>query len=293
MAKNKTPVLVKNKISIVIVTHNSAPALKGCLDSLQEALTGIEAELVVVDNGSNDDSCEQIKQQFPNACIVVNKRNRGFAVACNQGLKETEGEFVLFLNPDVRLDSGTLDSLRAVILNDHKTGAVAPRIRYPDDNFQATCRRFPTIYNMLFSRGSVLGKLFSSSHIYTLPDFPETTVVEAVAATVLMIRRSLMVHLNGFDARFFMYMEDTDLCRRLKSLGYHNYFVPAAGAVHDWGHGSSAGSVVRACRHHLSVWRYFLKHLPNGFSLLMLPAVLALNLLIVIATLPFRRRREG
>ncbi len=265
----------------------------GCLAFLHQALEGIDSELVVVDNGSDDDSCERVEQQFPNAIVIVNDRNRGFAAACNQALEKTEGEFVLFLNPDVRLDSGCLDGLRAVIQEDHKAGAVAPRMRYADDSFQATCRRFPTICNMLFSRGSILGKLFGSSRVYTLPDYPETTTVDAVAATVLMIRRSLLARIGGFDERFFLYMEDTDLCLRLKSLGYRNYFVPTAGGVHDWGQGSNAGGVVRACRHHVSVWRYFLKHLPNGFSLLVLPMILTLNLLVVIATLPFRRRREG
>jgi GT2 family glycosyltransferase len=284
--------LVKNKISIVIVTHNSAPIIKGCLVSLHKALRGIDAELVVVDNGSNDDSCEQIKQQFPDANIIVNKRNRGFAAACNQAVKEAEGEFVLFLNPDVRLDFGCLDSLRSAIQEDDKAGAVVPRMRYPDDSFQATCRRFPTMYNMLFSRGSVLTKLFGGSHIYTLGDYPETTIVDATAATVLMIRLSLLVRIGGFDERFFLYMEDTDLCLRLKSLGYRNYFVPSAGGVHDWGQGSNAGGIARACRHHLSVWRYFLKHSPNGFSLLVLPMILIMNLALVIASIPFRRRRE-
>lgn len=284
--------MVKNKISIVIVTHNSAPVLTGCLASLHLALKGIDSELVVVDNGSNDDSRRQTEQQFPNALVLVNEGNRGFAAACNQALEKTDGEFVLFLNPDVELDSGCLDGLRSVIENDQEAGAVVPRMRYADGGFQATCRRFPTIYNMLFSRGSILGKLLGSSDIYTLPDYPETTIVDAVAATVLMIRRSLMIRMSGFDERFFMYMEDTDLSLRLNSLGYRNYFVPTAGGVHDWGQGSNVGGVVRAGRHHLSVWRYFLKHMPNGFSLLVLPMILAANLLLVIATLPFRRRRE-
>lgn len=290
MANNKTPVLVKNKISIVIVTHNSAPALKGCLLSLHQALEQIEAELVVIDNGSNDGSRQQVEQQFPNARIHANEKNRGFAAACNQALKLSDGEFVLFLNPDVRLDSDCLDKLRSVIVSDSKAGGIVPRMRYPDDTFQATCRRFPTIYNMLFSRGSVIGKLFGSTQIYTLGDYSETTAVDAVAATVLMIRRLLIERIGGFDERFFVYMEDTDLCLRLKTSGYHNYYVPSAGAVHDWGHGSSAGGVSRAWRHHFSVWQYFLKHLPNGFSLLVLPLVLALNLAVVIASLPFRRR---
>ncbi len=281
--------MVKDRISIIIVTHNSAEVLKGCLGSLREATRDTDSELIVVDNNSRDDSPALVEQSYPDIVLIRNERNKGFARACNQGLTKTTGEYVLFLNPDVQLDPGCLESLKAVIRNDHKAGAVVPRLKNSDGSFQPTCRRFPTIYNIFLSRGSVLSRLFRHTHVYTLPDYPETTVVEAAAATVLLIRRSLMVRMSGFDERFFMYMEDTDLCRRLKSLGYRNYFVPAAGGVHDWGHGSSSGTIVRAWYHHLSTWRYFLKYLPNGFSLLVLPVILAVNLILVILLQPFRR----
>jgi GT2 family glycosyltransferase len=281
--------LVKNKVSIVIVTHNSQATLERCLVSLQGGLAEVDHELVVVDNASSDGSGEIVKQQYPDATIVANEKNRGFAAACNQAVQETEGEFLLFVNPDVQMGPGSVQSMMALIRTDHKAGAITPRMRNLDGSFQPTCRRLPTIYNLLFSRGSVLSRLIGARHIYTLPDYAETKAVEAVAATVLLIRRSLFSRMKGFDERFFMYMEDTDLCYRLRTLGYRNYFVPTAGAVHDWGHGSDAGRLRRIWHHHFSVWKYFLKHLPNGFSLLVLPAILTLNMLLTIITPPYGR----
>ena len=281
--------MVKNKVSIVIVTHNSQTALERCLTSLQGGLASVDHELIVVDNASSDGSTEMVRRHYPDAVVIANEINRGFAAACNQAVQETEGEFLLFVNPDVQIDPGSVQSMMALIRTDHKAGAITPRMRNLDGSFQPTCRRLPTIYNLLFSRGSVLSRLIGARHIYTLPDYAETIAVDAVAATVLLIRRSLFVRMKGFDERFFMYMEDTDLCYRLRAMGYRNYFVPTAGAVHDWGHGSDAGRLRRTWHHHFSVWKYFLKHLPNGFSLLVLPVILTLNMLLTIITPPYSR----
>lgn len=281
--------MIKNRVSIVIVTHNSSAALDGCQANLRETLADVDHQLVVVDNASSDDSLEIIERHYPEAVVVRNTKNRGFAAACNQGAARTDGEFLLFVNPDVRLDPGAVECMMALIRSDHKVGAVAPRLRHPDGRFQPTCRRLPTIYNLLFSRGSMLSRLIGDRRIYTLPDYSETTEVEAVAAAVMMIRSLEFSRMEGFDERFFMYMEDTDLCCRLKARRYRNYFVLAAGGVHDWGRGSDAGRIRRAWRHHFSVWKYFLKHLPNGFSLLVLPLLLAMNLLLTIIVPPYRR----
>jgi GT2 family glycosyltransferase len=149
---------------------------------------------------------------------------------------------------------------------------------------------------MIFSRGSALGGLFSSpdSHAdrYTLPDFRETTEVSAVAATMTMVRRALFVKAGGFDRRFFMFMEDTDLSLRLHQLGHRNLFTPSAGGVHHWGMGARAGRMQRTYYHHVSLWKYFLKHFPNGFSVMLLPLFLLANFLLVLM-LPARGARSG
>ena len=89
-----------------------------------------------------------------------------------------------------------------------------------------------------------------------------------------------------------MYMEDTDLCLRLRNSGLKNYFVPSAGAVHLWGKGSRAGRTRRRWYHHVSVWKYFVKHFPDGFSVIVLPVVLAVNFVVGSVLPPPERHRE-
>jgi hypothetical protein len=124
-----------------------------------------------------------------------------------------------------------------------------------------------------------------------LGDFKEVTTVPAVAGTMLMIRNELFRLHRGFDSRFFMYMEDTDLCYRMHRAGCRNLFVPQAGAVHKWGKGSKTGRFKRNWMHHVSVWKYFKKHSFGIFTILVLPFLLGGNLLLV-TIFPFLQRQE-
>ena len=271
-------------VTAVIVTCNSLPSVISCLKRLdgQRGLT--LHEIVVVDNASTDGSPDAIRAGHPNVHVVMNKENVGFGRACNQGAEIATGEYLLFLNPDLELDSDAVGKLLAVARSTGRPGLIAGRLRYADGSFQANCRRFPTIANLLFSRGSIMGRLLMHrsdfrSEMYSLPDYDDVTPVPATAATMVMIRRDLFNKVRGFDPRFFLYMEDTDLSLRLHHAGYTNLFVPGAGGVHGFGKGSQIGRFRRSYHHHHSVWKYFLKHVPNGFSLFLLPLLLAVNLL--------------
>lgn len=280
---------VANRISVVIVTYNSLPSLKECLKALSHRTGEIDWELIVIDNDSRDESVKAAREQFPNATVIEQFRNVGFAAACNEGAGHATGEHLLFLNPDVVLDSGAIETLQQVLTSTEKAGAVSARLRFPDGSFQPTCRRWPTAGNLLFSRGSILSRLLKKEGKYTLPDYDSISQVPACAGTAMMIDHSLFDRIGQFDRRYFMYMEDTDLCFRLGRSGYRNLFVPAAGGIHDWGKGSNVGQLRRNWYHHVSCWRYFLKHSPNGFSIVVLPALLLVNLLLA-AILPGRSR---
>jgi len=286
---------IQPQVSVVIVTHNSLPALTDCLNSLGAAATKTPLDLIVVDNGSTDKTVDRVIKQFAEVRIIRNERNLGFAAACNQGAKGAPGEYLLFLNPDVQIDKDAIERLVAVASERDRVGLVSGRLRFPDGSFQATCRQFPTTGNMIFSRGSAITRLFaadcSRSKAYTLPDYVETTEVPAVAATMVMIRKDLFDITGGFDDRFFLFMEDTDLSLRLHKAGYTNLVVPAAGGIHRWGAGSDLERKRRLWYHHLSVWKYFLKHFPNGFSVVLLPLLLTLNFCLRLI-LP-HRDREG
>jgi GT2 family glycosyltransferase len=271
-----------HKVSIILVTYNSLPALDDALDYLKGALKGTISEILVVDNSSTDSSVACARKHFENVRVIETGRNAGFAAACNQGAWMASGEFLLFHNPDVYLDAGVVKRLLEVCRSEEKAGAVAGRMRFPDGRFQATCRNFPTVGNLLFSRGSVLSYFYRKAARYTLPDYQSLTEVPAVAGTLMMVKRDVFVSLGGFDERFFMYMEDTDLSLRLRRAGYRNLFVPDAGGVHAWGQGSQTGRLKRRWYHHLSVWKYFLKHFPISASLVILPVVLAVNFVLAM-----------
>ncbi len=238
----------------------------------------------MVDNASDDSSPDRVRELFPDCTPIINDRNEGFAAACNRGAKAAAGEYLLFLNPDVEIDPGAIKSLIETFERHPEAGLVSGRLRFPDGSFQATCRKFPTIANLIFSRGSMFSRMFNGGvdrqGRYTLPDYDETTEVPSVAATLLMVRKELFDRLGGFDPRFFVFMEDTDLSLRVSQTGSKNLVVPSAGGVHAWGQGSRAGRFKRRSHHHQSLWRYFLKHHPNGFSVIVLPALLTLNLLL-------------
>ena len=276
-------------VSVIIVTHNSERHLGACLQALKTALESLPHELIVFDNLSLDDPTSTIHSFFQDAMVIQSETNLGFAGACNRAAAKAEGEFLLFLNPDVIVDSTAVLSLRRVLESRRRLGAVGGRLRYPDGRFQATCRKFPTISNLIFSRGSALGWLLGGTQVYTLGDFEDPVQVPSTAATMMMIRRTIFNRVGGFDERFFMYLEDTDLCYRLQRRKYDNVFVPMAGGVHHWAEGSRESKLRRAWMHHISMWKYFRKHLPNGFSIVILPIFLAVNLLMVVTIGLIRR----
>lgn len=283
-------------LSVVIVTHNSAPALGQCLPALAASLDALPAdvsrEILVVDNASSDET-KAACQREESVTFLELKRNTGFGAGCNHGVAAASGEFLLFLNPDVALDKSAMQILMQEFQALPNAGAVAPRMRHPDGSFQATCRNFPDRRNILASRGSALGKFFSQGAVYTLADSDVTVAVPAAAATCLLMRRELFLEIGGFDERFFMFMEDTDLCLRLHQAGFQVYFIPAAGGTHAWGSGSGGQAATtgeRMRRHHQSVLRYFRKHDPGFWSYLALPCLLGLNRALKMLILALRAR---
>lgn len=281
-------------VSVVIVICNSLASLENCLGRLKQVSPGKVAQVVVVDNASTDGSVDAVRRELPDALIVSNDKNVGFAAACNLGAARAGEEYLLFLNPDAVLDEDCIDHLLAAAGSVRNAGLVAARLRYPDGTFQANCRNFPTVTNLLFSRGSLLARLLASrisphNTVYSLPDYDSVTEVPAAAATATLIRRDLFERLRGFDTRFFLYMEDTDLSLRIHHAGSVNLFVPAAGAVHGFAQGARVSRIKRSWRQHQSVWKYFLKHYPTGFSVMLLPVLLTINF-VLSAIIPSPRR---
>jgi len=273
----------KIPVTAIVVTYNSADNIIPCLKVLREELKSVGGDLIVFDNKSSDNTVRQVKQAFPDINLFESDKNLGFGEANNRAAEMAAGKYLFLANPDMLLDLGALKKLLDAIADLPDAGAVVARMHNTDGSFQPTCRNFPNFYNIFFSRGSVLNHKMlpaKASRTYTLGDFDKITEVPAVSAACMLIDKALFKKIGGFDRRFFLFMEDTDLSLRIFQAGKKVYFVPEANALHHWGKGSSISSARRSWYHHISVWKYYLKHHPNGFSLLFLPAALLVNFII-------------
>lgn len=191
----------------------------------------------MVDNASGDDSLEVVAD-LP-VTIRQLERNLGFATGCNVGWRLGSAPYVLFLNPDARIEPASVRRLATVLDREPSVGIAAPLIRNGEGELEYSQRRFPRptstfaeafFLHRLFPRRAWTGELVRDPQAYR-----ERRSVEWVSGACLLVRRELLKQLDGWDERFFMYCEDIDLCRRTRDLGLDVVFEPEALAVHVGG----------------------------------------------------------
>jgi GT2 family glycosyltransferase len=292
------------KLSVVIVTWNSAADIDACIDSIN---FGSEFEVIVVDNASTDATVRLLRQHH-HLSLVENSSNLGYAHANNQGIKLTTGEYVLLLNPDTRVELGTLDALCSYLDGHPAVGAVAPRLINPDGTTQFSIRSFPTAAS-LFWELIGLACLFPKSRVFgrwkmKYFDYDRTTEIEQPMASCLMLRRTALASLAPnsslltanfpMDEQFPIFFNDVDLSKRMADAGWKTVYVADAKLVHR--HGASTRQVrTRMIREsHRSAFRYLRKHDHSGIfwlkAIILLPLFEITSLLRIIA---YRLGRSG
>jgi N-acetylglucosaminyl-diphospho-decaprenol L-rhamnosyltransferase len=225
-------------VDIVIVNWNTGPHLRECLESIaQTERTRFElVQVVVVDNASTDDSLAGIEAAGLPLRILRNSVNRGFGAACNQGAKLCRSEFVLLLNPDTRLFSDTIDRTVAFMVEPENAaiGICGGRMVNDDNEDEYTCWRFPTFWMWV---AKLTGLAYALPGRITLQRMTNeevggSGVVDQVIGAYNLVRRSLYEALDGFDERFFLYLEDVDFAYRARQLGYWSYFLADVPVYH-------------------------------------------------------------
>lgn len=232
-------------IDIIIVNWNSGEQLHKCIESIVSCnKDGYELnQIVVVDNASSDESMDKLNVFDLPLSVIANVENRGFAVACNQGVRGSHADYLLFLNPDTCLFS---DSLRKPLLfmerpENECFGIVGIQLVDSKGKVGRTCARFPTPA-MLFSKMLGLNHLFPLRfpvHFMAEWDHEESAEVDHVIGAFFLVRRLLFEKLNGFDERFFVYLEDLDFSLRMRQAGSRSFFLADVQAYHTGG-GTSA-----------------------------------------------------
>ena len=252
-------------LSLVVVTFNSSRVLPPLLSLLAAGEASDFKDIVFVDNASIDGTDALISASLSQARIVRNENNRGFAAAANQGVAETSGQIILLANPDVHWNPGAILSLRDFLASHPRAAAVCPRLVYPDGRLQSSVRRFPTHENIWLSRQSPLRAVrhfFPRRSQYTQSDPPVAAPIEAAAATCVLIRRDAYSAVGGMDEGYFLYVEDTDLCKRWHDAGWEVWMDPQVTVTHDWQGGSGKDPILRRY-HRASQLRYFCTHHPD------------------------------
>lgn len=230
-------------VDVVVVSYNSRDRLRSCVTPLVGA-DGVQ--VIVVDNASPDRSLDAM-DDLPVVRIPL-AENMGFARACNIGWHAGSGHYVLFLNPDARVSARTLALMADVLEHRVEAGAVAPRILNEQGGLDFSLRRYPRLrstwaqaffLHRVFPRASWSDEVIRDEDAYGVPGSTEWA-----SGACLLVRRSALERLAGLDESFFLYCEDTDLCLRLRNLGYDVRYDPSAVVSHEGGASAPRSSLL-------------------------------------------------
>ncbi|WP_297095211.1 glycosyltransferase [uncultured Draconibacterium sp.] len=235
-------------ISIVIVNYNVKHFLEQCLHSVEKALQNVQGEVFVVDNNSVDGSAQLINEKFPNVTFIQNTENVGFSRANNQAIQQSNGKYVLLLNPDTVVEEDTFEKVISFMESHPDAGGLGVKMIDGKGVFLPESKRgLPTpwvaFYKMFgLSRLFPKSKKFGKYHLSYL-DKDEVHEIDVLAGAFMLLRKSALDKVGLLDETFFMYGEDIDLSYRIQKGGYKNYYYPETTIIHYKGESTKKGSL--------------------------------------------------
>ena len=248
-------------LSVLIVTYNSCRLIDGLLDGLARQLATLNAEVVLVDNASNDGTADRVARCHPGVRLVRSAHNLGFAAGNNLAAAHAGGRLLLLLNPDALPEPGTIARGMALMDAHPEVGLAGARLLGVDGSTQPSARMFPGLVQELFVLSGLAAR-FPQSRWFgrfdrSWADPAQAAVVDWVPGAFALIRRPLFKALGGFDERFFLYYEEVDLCRRIQAAGWQVMYWPALRVAHIGGESARtvAGEAVSSSGSQLTLWR--------------------------------------
>ncbi len=259
-------------LTVIIVNYNAGNLLIACLEAV--LLSPVVGQVIVIDNGSTDDSLVKVRQQFSSdqrLLLLENRRNLGFSRANNIALEHVlpESRYVLFLNPDCLLTEAVIDRLLDFMENNREVGMAGCLVTNPDGSEQRGCRR------LIPTPGNTLGALFSSWRLsstfnFNLSETPlpvEPVEVEAISGSFMFARREAIGTIGGFDEGYFLHCEDLDLCKRMSLSDRKIFFIPEVQVVHYQGTCSQVKPLRISWYKHCGMGRFYHKFYRHRYGL--------------------------
>jgi len=257
----------KPKLSIITINYGGSSEVKKLWQSIKSYAAPIEYEFIVVDNASPHNDAKALKEIFVDTDVhlILLEKNLGFGGGYSEGLKFAQGEYVAIINPDIQLTKTSLSPLIKALETETRASLVAPKLINPDGTIQQNARHFPTPWVMFGRRlATRFNWSYDSEEKWYQSESPQA--VDWVQGSFMCLKKDTFTNLlNGFDTRFFLFLEDTDLCRRIWKHNLRVLLIPSAVAVHSE-HRLSGGNLWEAWRkktfwiHLSSALKYFWKY---------------------------------
>jgi GT2 family glycosyltransferase len=252
-------------LALIIVSYNVCRDLRECLTSVYASDFDEGVQVIVVDNASSDGTVDMIRNEFPAVDLIQNSGNVGFPKANNQGLSTARGDFTLFLNPDTVVMPDTLRACVRFMREHADVGLVGCKVRYPNGAIQYECaRNFPALSTMVWE-ALYLHMLFPRNRRFgwTLMgdwDHEDSREVPCVLGAFMLARRSILDALGGMDESVFMFMEDLDLCYRVREAGWKIFYLADATIIHKGGRSQETYSGSLRATYAEARYAFFRKH---------------------------------
>lgn len=273
----------------IVVNYEAGPLLADCVQSLlTDTSAGAAPVVVVVDNGSYDGSVAALRDAAPSVRVLASGVNLGYAAAANRGIAATETTFVAVCNPDARIEPGTARAMIERLDAEPDLGAVGPAILEPDGSRYPSARQVPSTVDAVGH--GLLAKVWPQNpftrryrQLDADPDQPRE--VDWVSGAAVWLRRTALDTVDGWDERYFMYVEDVDLCWRLRRAGWRIGYEPGGTVVHVQGASTDRHPYRMIAAHHRSLLRFASRRWQGWRRVLLVPATLFLALRAAVSAL--------
>ncbi len=248
-------------ISIIIVSYNVKEYIISCIESIyKHSQSNYNFEIVVVDNNSKDGSADSIKKKFPNISLIKNDYNAGFSKAVNQGAKISKGKYFLILNPDTLFIEDSLFKILSEAQNKEDLGAIGPALISSNQKIQQSFWKDPSLFSTILSIYHL--DYFNFNKNYKYEKFRDSLKVDTISGgAIFLLRKSFSTH-NGFNEDLF-WMEDIDLCIRLRKMGNSIYYYPLTKIIHYQGKSAKTNYKISISNQLLSKIKFFRIHHSN------------------------------
>ncbi len=235
---------ISMKLTVIILSFNVKTLLKKAIEAVYKTYKDKGLQLIIVDNASTDGSVQMVKKYFPKAKLIQSKTNTGFSKGNNLARESSDGDIVLFLNPDTEVQNEAISKCIKILSEREEIGVITCKVMLPNGQIDYSCHRgLPTPWNT-FCYWTRMSKLFPKSEFFagyeaTHLDANRSHYIECASGTFLMVKREVLEKINWWDEDYWWNGEDIEFCFRVKKAGYKIWYEPSVTMMHY--KGSSSG----------------------------------------------------